>query len=46
MVIWKYKILTNAGVITTRNTEYAEKKSRLGYLVFCKGENNIYKYHN
>lgn len=43
MIIWKYTILSDAGTITTRNPEYAEKKSKLGYPVFCKRESNIYK---
>ena len=46
MIVWKYKILTNAGQIITKNVEYAEKKSRNGYLIFCKGENNIYKFNH
>ena len=46
MIVWKYKILTNAGPIITRNVEYAEKKRQLGYLIFCKGENNIYKFNH
>ena len=45
MIVWKYKIQTNAGTIITRNPEIAERKSRSGYLVFCKRENNIYKYN-
>lgn len=45
MIKWKYKIIGNAGIITTRNTEFAEKKSKLGYVVFCKRESNIYKYN-
>jgi len=44
MIIWKYVIKGNAGTITTRNCEYAEQKSKLGYLVFCKRENNIFRY--
>ena len=44
MTIWKYIIKSNAGIIVTRNHQYAEKKSKLGYLVFCKRENNIYRY--
>ena len=43
MTIWIYKILSGAGTITTKNTEYAEKKSKLGCIVFCKRETNIYK---
>lgn len=45
MIVWKYTILSNAGTITTRNPEYAEKKSKLGYLVFCKRESNIFKFN-
>jgi len=43
MIVWKYTILSDAGPIITKDTKYAEKKSKLGYLVFCKRENNIYK---
>ena len=43
MIMWKYTILSDAGIITTRNPDYAEKKSKLGYLVFCKRVSNIYK---
>ena len=46
MNVWKYTIQTNVGPIITRNPEIAENKSRLGYLVFCKRENNIYKYNH
>ena len=46
MIVWTYTIQGDAGTIVTRNTEYAEKKSRLGYLVFCKRENNVYKYNH
>ena len=46
MIVWKYKILSDVGTIITRNTEYAEKKSKLGCLVFCKGENNVYKFNH
>jgi len=46
MFVWKYTILSDAGTITTRNTEYAEKKSRLGYPVFCERENNVYKFYH
>lgn len=45
MIVWKYTILTNAGPIITRNPDIAESKSKSGYLVFCKTENNIYKYN-
>jgi hypothetical protein len=46
MIVWKYRILTNAGPIITKNVEYAEKKSKNGYRIFCIGENNIFKYSN
>ena len=45
MMVWKYRIQTDAGMIITKNSEYAEKKSRLGNIVFCKRENNIYKFN-
>ena len=46
MIIWKYTILTNAGPIITKDVEYAEKKRKLGYRIFCKRENNIYKFNH
>ena len=45
MMNWKYTIKTNNGVIITRNPEYAEMKSRLGNIIFCKRESNIYKFN-
>lgn len=45
MIVWKYTILSNVGTIITSNAEYAEKKSKLGYPVFCKREKNIYKFN-
>ena len=45
MIVRKYTIISNAGCIMTSNTEYAEKKSRLGYKVYCKRENNKYKFY-
>jgi hypothetical protein len=46
MIVWKYKIIGNAGIITTKNTELAEQKSKSGYIVYCKRESNIYKYNH
>ena len=46
MIVWRYTIQSDAGKIITRNPEYAEKKSKLGYLVFCKRENNVYKFNH
>ena len=46
MIVWKYTIRTDAGTITTKDFKYAEKKSRLGYPVFCKRENNFYKFNH
>jgi len=44
MIVWKYIIQTNAGTIITKNTDFAEMKSKLGCRIFCKGENNVYKF--
>ena len=30
MMVWKYTIQSDAGVIVTRNSDYAEKRSKLG----------------
>jgi len=46
MFVWRYKILTDVGMIITRNPEYAEEKSKRGCLVFCKRENNVYKFNH
>ena len=46
MTIWKYIIKGNSGTIITKNHRYAEEKSNLGYIVFCKRENNIYKFNH
>jgi hypothetical protein len=46
MIVWRYTILSDAGTILTNNPEYAERKSRLGYRVFCKRENNIFKFNH
>jgi len=45
MIVWKYTILSDAGPIITKNYKYAENKSKLGNIVFCKRENNIYKFN-
>jgi len=45
MFVWKYRIISDAGVITTQNQEFAEKKSRMGNIVFCKRESNIYNFN-
>jgi hypothetical protein len=45
MMNWKYTIQTSNGVIVTRNPDFAEMKSRLGNIVFCKRESNIYRFH-
>ena len=46
MVSWTYIIKGGAGTIITGDPFYAEMKSKLGYIVFCKRENNIYKSHH
>ena len=38
MMAWRYKIQGGNNTIITSSSEYAEKKSRLGYIVFCKRE--------
>jgi hypothetical protein len=38
MIVWKYTIFGKTGAILTSNTDYAEKKSMLGYRVYCKRE--------
>jgi len=45
MIVWKYKIQTDSGYIFTQNTSFAEQKSRLGNIVFCKREKNVYKFN-
>jgi len=44
MMIWKYIIKSDAGTIITKNYTYAEQKSKMGYRVFCKRENNMYRH--
>ena len=44
-VFWRYTILTDIGIITTKNPDYAEKRSKLGNIVFCKREKNHYKFN-
>jgi len=44
MTIWKYIIHGKNSTIITSNTDYAEKKSKSGYIVFCKRESNMFKY--
>ena len=46
MMVWKYRIVGNSGILTTRNTDIAENKSKLGYIVYCTRESNIYKYNH
>ena len=45
MLVWNYIIQTTCGKIITQNPEYAEKKSRLGNIVYCRREKNMYKYN-
>jgi len=40
MIIWTYTIKSDNGTIITQNPEYAEKRSRLGNIVFCKRISN------
>jgi len=46
MIVWKYTIQSDNGIIITQNPEYAEKRSRLGNIVFCKRENNFYRFNH
>jgi len=46
MIKWQYKIISNVGTILTSNTDFAEKKSKLGNIVFCKRMNNYYKFNH
>lgn len=45
MIVWRYTILTNVGIITTKNPEYAERRSKLGNIVYCKREKNFFKFN-
>jgi len=45
MNMWKYKIQSKSVTIITQNPDYAEMKSKLGNIVYCKREKNIYKYN-
>jgi hypothetical protein len=44
MIVWKYKIVGKSAIAYTKNCEYAEKKSRLGDIVYCKREKNMYRF--
>jgi len=46
MTIWKYIIKGDSGIIITKDHRYAEKKSKLGYIVFCKRDRNIYRFNH
>lgn len=43
MLVWKYIIKSPVSTIITKNSNYAEEKSKLGYTVYCRREKNIYK---
>jgi hypothetical protein len=45
MISWIYTILGECGLIKTQNPDYAELKSKSGYIVFCKTESNINKFY-
>jgi hypothetical protein len=45
MIVWTYTIQSTHGKTITQNPIYAEKRSKLGDLVFCKRETNFFKYH-
>jgi|GEM_PF-1569483 len=46
MIAWTYRIQGINSTIITKNVDYAEQKSKLGYIVFCRRENNIYKFNH
>ena len=46
MIVWRYVIHNSNGKTITKNPFYAEKRSKLGDIVFCKRETNIYKRNN
>ena len=43
MIVWKYIIKSPVSTINTKNSHYAEEKSRLGYIVYCRREKNMVK---
>ena len=45
MSTWIFIIKYAGGTIITKNQKYADKKRKLGCIVFCKCENNIYKFN-
>ncbi len=45
MIVWMFTIVGPGRRIVTQNSSYAEKRSKLGDIVFCKRETNMYK-HN
>jgi len=44
MIVWNYAIQSDNGKIFTQDPEYAEKRSKLGDIVFCKRITNFYKF--
>jgi len=45
MFVWMYTILNRNGRIVTQNPIYAEQRSKLGDIVFCKRITNKYRYN-
>jgi hypothetical protein len=45
MFVWIFTIQSSNGKIITKNPVYAEKRSKLGDIIFCKRETNFFKYH-
>jgi len=43
MFVWTFTIQSRNGKTMTQNPLYAEKRSKLGDIVFCKRESNIYR---
>ena len=44
MNVWNYIIHNSNNKIFTQNSEYAEKRSKQGNIVFCKRITNFYKH--
>ena len=44
MIVWMFTIIGSGGRIVTQNSNYAEKRSKLGDIVFCKRFTNKYRF--
>jgi len=46
MINWKYTIYGEGCRIVTGNIDFAEQKSKQGYIIFCKRESNVFKFNH